>query len=892
MPLRYNYPKGRVKAMGYFLDLSIVPNFEKRILDLWERSCRMYQLDYGYILVLKEQKYVDINNSEGSPLFYHQGFISNVELIEQIKNRLEVSKDTVLLMRHGALNTIALKSAPLFDPSIWVNLDGYKMLKLAALGKIAPPVIKVIKPNSDVRQIMNEGDFVKSQKLNQALIKLEKITQERMVMRTARGKKTDTQFSIFKALFTKYKQKYTAEGTYEQDYNPDENQLPRVGIFDRLHSLLAQWAIKSPLDKVIGKDQTKHIQGLINDIKRGDIDSALKDAIPLGNLRDALRSKGLTLGRIKGRLPDRIQPYGGTGSSSIYLDDQLVAVLRRTYEKAFEKIDRQGKYEKAAFILAELLRDIDRAVEYLEKHRQYKLAAQLAEGQQLPPDRVIRQWILAGDIDKALHVAVLSGCYEEAITALEISHPDAAKDLRWYCAQLHYRSGNIPRAADIAWPIVEKREAVLQWMKEMVQIGGAAGAQHLVRLAVNDQENFENYLIQIENLLNHGQFDAMLLFYDEVVRSGNSPVNARIASLCVRHYLTEVAKGKLPFDTKRWKRLCEIAGDLTLRADIRNLEISAIKFQAPLDELALPKEYHFGVTHGRYPVDAVVLHNGQILAAYGESGVELWHPSGKLSKQIAVPCHDIVLSDAGFSALLVAHRTGYQVIHKYDLKTKQAKQWLGIKVNAWAKTFDGNGWLIGRGKSLQLIDVNKKDQTVLWCVNDLPGVVRNIARTKDFFTAYLAESDQFQLWTYRLPNLYLKERTPYQQRALRNMLPLTFSDSGSVAGFNANEPNRFGIIMSNQQPIWYTPDVTGEIVRIVLVEHLLLAMSQESNGVCLHVFSRHGSTIKKRILSVGFQDADDITFRLIDRLLLVFNPMGHIIVIEMMYGRIITDLVV
>jgi len=78
----------------------------------------------------------------------------------------------------------------------------------------------------------------------------------------------------------------------------------------------------------------------------------------------------------------------------VAISDYYEDLLRRTYRHAFHRLDQQKKYKDAAFVLAELLRETDEAVNYLEKHQQYTLAAELAEGRLLAPAIVVRQWVL------------------------------------------------------------------------------------------------------------------------------------------------------------------------------------------------------------------------------------------------------------------------------------------------------------------------------------------------------------------------------------------------------------------------------------------------------------------------------------------------------------------
>ena len=65
-----------------------------------------------------------------------------------------------------------------------------------------------------------------------------------------------------------------------------------------------------------------------------------------------------------GRLGRReaLEPTGaaGTGGGAISGGEEVLGLLRRLYEDAHQQLDRDGDVERAAWVLAELLREPDR----------------------------------------------------------------------------------------------------------------------------------------------------------------------------------------------------------------------------------------------------------------------------------------------------------------------------------------------------------------------------------------------------------------------------------------------------------------------------------------------------------------------------------------------------
>ena len=101
--------------------------------------------------------------------------------------------------------------------------------------------------------------------------------------------------------------------------------------------------------------------------------------------------------------------------------------LRQLYRQTFERLVAQNRIEEAAFVLAELLKSNLEAVEFLEKHRKFRLAAELAESRNLAKDIIVRQWFLAGEKRRAIQFAVLHNCFEYVVTKLEQQKTSASR---------------------------------------------------------------------------------------------------------------------------------------------------------------------------------------------------------------------------------------------------------------------------------------------------------------------------------------------------------------------------------------------------------------------------------------------------------------------------------
>ena len=887
------YPKGRVLAKGYFFDLSITQSIlQNRVLTLWQTGSKLYKFDFGFVLLQKEQKPEFISDCLGAPLIQHSNVLSNVLLSSSPSSE---NTSMLYLVLNGELHEVNLSSDFSFDPSQWLDLSLYNEIITDTLGAVNHPEISPNKQDVSVREALNDPELKESANLKETLDRLKKISRRETANPTVSGNAgLGSLFSRLRRVFRTRKisssQNVSSNTSGRPAYNPNSSQSLHQGILKRIASAFSDYMMNSALAKVIGKAHAKHVQKMMDQFNDGNIDDALKNAIPLHNLQDALEAKNTSMSLGGKSLPQSIQPYASSSNkSTVSLEDNLLYQLRQMYEQAFKNLDQQGNYKKAAFVLAELLRDIDRAVHYLEKHKQYKLAAELAEGQKLNPPRIVRQWVLAKDVKRAMEVAVISGCYQEAITLLQNNHPDQADELRWHCATLHYKAGDINTAVDIAWSIKNKnkRNDVINWMKHSFNLGGDVGARHLLRLALFDTDNYAQYLEDINTQFQNEDRSIELTLLDEIIKHGAKQANKRIASIAARYYLSSVAKGRFEFDRKRWNKLCAIAGDLTLRADIRGLDLT--KFTTQSDNNTNLVSLLFSPSYGRDACDCVSLVGRKKLVAFGESGVELWNDKGELISQFSVPCHNIIISDNGNKALLIANRSGYQIVHQFDLRNRSVTYWLDLDIHQWSKSFDGHTWVVSHKDKLFILDTLTSEQSTLWSIKDLPGVITSIVRTKHSFSVCLSAKESFEVWVYELPNLYLQERTPHSIEQLQEFIPAAINQYGKIVGIYPEQDNAFGLF-KQQDPIdWITLGTDNEIQRIVYLDDYIFVSTTDNEVTYIDAYPVLNQKIQPSNLSLSFEGAPKLSIRPSDNNLLIHSDAGRVVSINLQHQHIESD---
>ncbi|WP_237067432.1 bpX6 domain-containing protein [Microbulbifer guangxiensis] len=896
----YWYPKGRVQAKGFFYsyDQPLEP-FKELVFGLWSCECKLYRVKRGIVILLVEEMPCFVDSLAYAPLIEQNRVISNVLWCGLEHSSEILDENSLWLLHRGEITIEALEPNMRFDPAIWLDVDTYRCVKLKALGELIQPKVVKSEAGVSVRDLMKDQGLEVSPRLKSVLKALDEIKESGSVNHK-KSSRSGFRFlaiakevvGVPKKLFGAVASAFRGSGTSKSSKSVGQNDSDIVGFFKRVRIALSQLIFASKIGKAIGRAQARYIEKLMGQLGSGNLDEALRNAIPLSNLQDALRSQGPKMGSPKPRNSLQINTHARASSQSISVADTLLGRLRALYEAAFEKLDKAGDYKKAAFILAELLRDIDRAVMYLEKHGQYKLAAELAEGQQLQPARVIRQWILAKDVERAMHIAILSGCYEEAITALGHSHPKEANILRWNIANLHYKAGNLQAAIDIAWPLEARREEIICWLKESYQLGGDIGAKHLVRLAAHDANNHADYLSEIHQALSDATPSASLAVYKEVVKLSADFKNTQIATLVLRAYLRDVAGQKISHEPKIWDKLCKIAGDLTLRADARSLNFDGRLNKICLKDQSAVIESVFDRAYGRRAQDCAVLQSGEMLIAFGESGVELWSSKGRKVKSFAVPCHSIVINDTGTRALLIARRSGYQVISKFSLKNCMVTYWLELRLSCWASSYDGTGWLVGYDDTVMMIDTNSDEKTARWVVNDLGGSLSGLERTPSYFAFCIGSEEHFEIWSYKLPNLYLKERSPYKRESLGAIKPVTYSASGVLAGFNPESPDQFYLYQGKPSGSWATLGFDGEIVNLRLDEQWLLVVAESGDSVFVHIYPVIGGKLNRPVRSLKFFGSTDIKMRIHREKVVVYHGDGRVVVLGLETGAVESDFII
>ncbi len=366
-----------------------------------------------------------------------------------------------------------------------------------------------------------------------------------------------------------------------------------------LGTLALRLLVASRMAHVVGRRQAEYLSRMLDMFERGDLDAALRHAIPLGG-EGGGEPAPPALGTPSPRRDLAIAPARLAAASMLYSGPNLFEELRRRYRRAFEELERAGDIERAAFVLAELLGADEEAVAFLEKHGRFRLAAEIAEARGLPAGLVVRQWFLAGDVRRASLLARAGGAFADAVHRLEASgRKGEAESLRLAWADSLAEAGSFAAAVSVVWPVEPARKLAGQWLDLAILAGGLTGAQMALRKARLFPESYPEVRDHVLGLLREPGEDGLSLTRALAVEIGSFPDDPSSRALA-RPVLRALLRAKVLAEEENGRRvlaesLMEAARDALLSAEIRMLW----KSPAPVRPLvvAVAAETRPGIRH-------------------------------------------------------------------------------------------------------------------------------------------------------------------------------------------------------------------------------------------------------------------------------------------------------
>lgn len=764
--------KGVVEAAGFYFDARHLglATVRRRVIAEWRSGARAVELGGGVLVRLAAPVRVDCAHAPGTPLVERGGVWIGAPLDPDEIERLAVGSGWVVLVRGGVAETHALVSGVDVEPHTFLDLEAFEWRAVESLGASLPRPSVVAAPEKLDPHVTFTGAPPASE-LADVIAELQRRQQGGRPAPAGRGGTFGTKLARWVTLFLDLF-RARPEHAAVRSTALGEAPVARPGgpsflerLWSNARSLVARFLNASALARLFTSRQAAYLAKTIDMFERGDLHEALRHAIPLGVIRDAAPSVPSVpaIGVPSPRSTLTIHPRRVSGGSSIGVSENLEAYMRRLYRDAYERLAAQGRIEEAAFVLAELLQADDEAIAFLERHERFALAAELAEGRNLAAGLIVRQWFLAGNVDRAVAIARRFDAFADAIARLRQKDPKKADVLRLLWATALADAGNFVQAVAVIWPIESARRIALTWLDAVIETGGMAKAEALVRKLVQDPATFDAVRERALDLLDDETEEHA--YIREAFARALMPVSATpsirpLARAAVRAILRDAAAGFTSMPPKDFRRLVDRAEDGALRTDVPSLPEPADSRLA-LKDRGQAVEFDIAVTDaGTMPVsDCALLPDGRLLVALGETGVVLLGHDGKQHAYFDQPAERLVVSDSGTRAIGLAQRGDVWRLARIDLAARTAASWCEAEIQSAAPSFDGSLWFVASQGDFYAIDATAKRFDALWRVPEIGAPTIGVARSAASVEFLTAQGDDREIWSYTLPALRLKPKT-------------------------------------------------------------------------------------------------------------------------------------
>ena len=751
--------RGQVYADAVLFDRAALGEEEarRRVLALWRPGCRLFALDGAWLLRLPAP--VGLRAPfPGRPLFDHDGVLVGVPLDPRERAALPAASlaGRVLLPADGVLRPHTLGEE--LHPSDWLALGGLTLVEPVLLG----PAVVHTRSGVSPREVpsRSEGEAAGRRAVQQAAARAAEIPT-----RLEEQLPVWARWLARSLAWVDRRLEALQPAPPKRPLVPGVPRAPRPPTWiDRLRGRLSGWilalATRGPLSWM-ARREAAWLRELLDAFDRGDLDEALRRAVPLGSLDEvaatATRPPGRRLGDLvpTPRLP-------GSAASMLLSGPGLHETLRALYEQSVERLVEEDRIDEAAFVLADLLDRPADAVDLLHAHARYEAAAVLAEGRELDPVWVVCLWVEAEELERAVALGRRHGVLAEAVDRVSDELAWAEAGLRRAWAQTREAAGD--RAGAIG---------VLAAHRELVEEARALAADSLDRPGVEGLRvsmmawellGPDAVLGRIRAVLGApgpaGRRQRGVLLdaarHTEGLDGRGSearPADRRLARRLLRVALAEGHGDRAAID-----RLARVAGSAALREDLPR--------DAADDGFGEARTRWEATDRGDLAVhDAAWLADGRVVVALGAAGVRVLSPEGRVLGRVRGPhAEQLVVPRSGSRLIVVGPGPrGTREIWRLDLAQATAERWARAELVDVSTATDGERWCVSTGRELLVVDLLAEAWTHLWRVpvdGRLTAVHAVPGREEGRLRGVVWQGGEAELWRWDLPSLTLRARLP------------------------------------------------------------------------------------------------------------------------------------
>lgn len=723
---------GTVLAQGLAFALEH-PHLKERVLAAWRPGARVSTARGHLVVEFAAPHFLTAETAPGIPLIDLDGALAGAPL-RDAERALVAPPDRALVLVTGGVATVVPRGecAPV-EPSEWLDVSEFVIEE--PLGAAPPlPLRGLVDPGRPPETLFDESverppeARTRQQALARALDAMGKgtsgaaSTESSTSERAGRARPAEVAFApLLRAIAPLLHRMLGALaklgsrlGFASRRESPPalpasvESRTP-PGFWKRLQDRLSRWIAHSRLMNVLGRKQAEYLANLLDLLGARKDEDILRHAIPLS--REAGSSSGVALLPPQPRTRFELSFDRRDGPSAGALASELYGHLRASYESLFARLEAAERIDEAAFVLAELLDDAARAVAFLERHRRFRLAAELAEGRKLAPGLVVRQWFLAGDRKRAMAIAASTGTFGDAISRLERSgHKQEADVLRVLHAERLATAGRLVEAAQTARLVRSLQNLALDWLRMARELGDHAGVALELEL---DPNRLAAVWKTLEPWLDTDDVDHVFARrrLGKALVELQHPQGKVLARQLARTLVADAAR----------------LGDAQTARDARDLaHYVGGAFSADFPRVVTFEQRRFADVFRRVvtarDAGAREIHDihrlgSRFLVALGEAGVLLVGRTGKPIGHFDVPAEHLVCGPSTAHVLAVAQRGDVQRLSRIHLGTRRSEVWTEMYAPTFARDFDGETWTAvtrtPAGMELTVLDVVGDEPRVL-----------------------------------------------------------------------------------------------------------------------------------------------------------------------------------
>lgn len=778
--------RGNVAAAGLLFTLEPAGGavLRARVLAHWQPGASLLALDARRaVLLLPNALRVDSDRCEGAALVRDAlGNLLAAPLRPAEAAALPLHGGSLVLVEAGCAQLHALDACERIDPAQWLDLSDFERVEAAPLCELerAEGLMPTTPEARDIHALLGASVPQPTPEQRRMLESLQRATSAETPLATRtrpRGwlpRGLAACRALLDGLRFAIRRRPRARAGVAQ--SGSGGALRTRGMWSKLGDWLsaraAQLLYWSQLSRLLGAAQARYLRDLLERFEGGDLHDALRRAIPLSDPR-AAQALRQALAPPKPRDALTLSANAGGAGSSLAVDHDVLALLRRTYETAARKLEREGRIEEAAYVWAELLADPETAVALLERNQRLRQAAELAEGRELAPGLVVRQWFIAGDEARALAIARRHGAFADAIVRLQKSaqHSGAAQRLRVLYGDALAEAGDYAGAVDALWPVDEARHLAAALLLRALEAGGAQAGRSLARMLSLCLEPLPSLLQRVRALA----LDRLPCAADVRLAFGRAllaeepvtPVLRSGAHAVLRALVGDAARGHVVLDRALRDGLTELASDAALRADL-----PALGHHGPRETLASGSRCVAQMLAARDRgslciEDAALLPNGQLLLALGELGMRLYRADLRSFTTLLEPAYCLVLNSEGTRALALAPRGRRYRLARVDLNARRVQSWCDCELDGFAREFDGTRWFVAVQGALVAIDATQEEFRALWRVAGVARAQANaclseVVTSPAAIEVLATDLDAVEYWRYEPDSLKLRVRKSLQ----------------------------------------------------------------------------------------------------------------------------------